>query len=80
MHSKHSKLRQKQQEEQTTETQQTSTFATTQDFNSVEEMLRHDGQHTTVPPAVEQRLTESIRHEPRPAKPWWQRVFRRDAN
>jgi hypothetical protein len=43
-----------------------------QEFSSVEEAFRADAAQTPVPPAVTQRLNESIRKEPKP-RSWWQR-------
>lgn len=42
------------------------------EFATAEEVLRADAAQTTVPPAVTQRLNESIRQEPKP-RSWWQR-------
>jgi len=36
--------------------------------------LRADASQIEVPPAVEQRLDESIQREPEPARPWWRRL------
>jgi hypothetical protein len=46
------------------------------EFNSVEEMLRHDALHTAVPPALGKRLAESISQLPasRPLS-WWRRLL-----
>jgi len=43
-------------------------------FESPEEMLRYDAQHTEVPPAVATRLEESLAKQP-PPQPWWRRWF-----
>jgi len=44
------------------------------EFATPEEMLRHDALHTPVPPAIGQRLRESLRGEPPPGAPgWWRR-------
>jgi hypothetical protein len=46
------------------------------DFGSVEDMLRFDAAQNQVPPAVAQRLQESIEREQiQPPKPWWKRLF-----
>ena len=46
------------------------------EFDSTEEMLRHDAIHTPVPPAISYRLQQSISHLPPPPRSWWQRLFR----
>jgi len=44
------------------------------EFATPEEMLRHDAVHTPVPPAIGQRLRESLRENPPPgAQGWWRR-------
>ena len=46
------------------------------EFASVEEMLRHDADHTTVPPAVTERLKESLGQlPPPPPRSWWRRLL-----
>ena len=44
------------------------------EFATAEELLRADASQAEVPPAVEQRLGESILREPKPARPWWRRL------
>jgi hypothetical protein len=44
------------------------------EFATPEELLRHDAGQTDVPPTVAQRLDDSIRREPKPARPWWKRL------
>ena len=63
------------QEEQLPElkTQQTAAH----EFASAEALLRYDAEQTTVPPAVAQRLEESIQNQPRPARSLWQRMLGR---
>ncbi len=63
------------QTEQTVETQQTQQQTTGREFESVEEMLRHDAAHVVVPPTIEPRLAESIAKEPGANRPraWWRR-------
>jgi hypothetical protein len=47
-----------------------------QDFATPEDMLRHDAAQTPVPPAVEQRLQQSLEQlPPSPPQPWWRRWF-----
>jgi hypothetical protein len=45
------------------------------EFASVEAALREDRAAVTVPPAVEQRLSESIEQLPKPDKPWWKKLM-----
>lgn len=46
--------------------------STAREFATVEEVIQADAAQTPVPPAVTQRLNESIRQEPKP-RSWWQR-------
>ena len=48
------------------------------EFASVEEMLRHDALHTPVPPAIEQRLDQSLGPVMPPPKSWWRRILGRE--
>jgi hypothetical protein len=50
---------------------------TVREFATPEELLRHDRAQTEVPPAVAERLVETIAAEPKPAsaKPWWKRIL-----
>jgi hypothetical protein len=69
-----SKLTQQQQEQLAAQQQQQQGSA--QEFNSVEEMIRHDALHTPVPPRIAERLDDSISQlPPPPAKAWWRRFF-----
>ena len=46
------------------------------EFATVEEMLRHDALHTPVPPAIAQRLQDSVGQlPPPPGRSWWRRLF-----
>jgi len=64
-----SKLTPREQQERA---QALSPQSTAREFAAVEEVLRADAAQTPVPPAVTQRLNESIRQEPKP-RSWWQR-------
>jgi hypothetical protein len=66
----HHKFSKKQISEQRQEQRETAP-----EFTSVEEMLRYDAAHTTPPPALAQRLQESLSKEV--PKPWWRRWFSR---
>jgi hypothetical protein len=46
------------------------------DFASVEELLRHDAIHTPLPPAIAERLSDSVGQLPTPRpRSWWRRIF-----
>jgi len=47
------------------------------EFASAEELLRHDASQTIVPPAIAERLSQSIQNEPKPAQSWWRRLLDR---
>lgn len=58
---------------QTTQSEQRA-----REFASAEEMLRCDAEQTEVPPAVEERLAETIRQESPPPESggsWWRQIF-----
>jgi peptidyl-tRNA hydrolase len=61
-----------QEQEQVSETHTQKTEA--REFATAEELIRHDAGQTEVPPAVAQRLGESIQKEPRPRRSLWQRL------
>lgn len=66
-----SKLRQQHREEEILhESQQT-----VREFSSVEEVIRYDREQTAVPGVLDQKLTESLAKEPKPARSWWRRLF-----
>lgn len=73
MNSDPSKLRHQHRQEEVLNSSNTHEVA--REFSSVEEIIRHDRQGTTVPPIVAERLNDSIAHEPKPMKPWWKRWF-----
>jgi hypothetical protein len=65
-----------QEQEQLAAQQQQQQASSAQEFPSVEAMLRHDAEHTLVPPRIAHRLDESIRQlPPPPARAWWRRFF-----
>lgn len=49
----------------------------TREFASTDELLRHDAAQTDVPPAVAERLTQSIAKLPKPSRSWWERLWKR---
>jgi hypothetical protein len=65
---------QQQEETQQQQTLRNSTQTHTE-FASVEEMLRHDATHTPVPPAIAQRLQESLGPVAPPPRSWWRKFF-----
>ena len=45
------------------------------EFATAEVMLRHDAIHTPVPPAIAQRLEESVAQLPAPERSWWRKLL-----
>lgn len=47
------------------------------EFKTPEEALRHDAARTELPPAIAERLRQSIAAEPTPPtpRPWWKRML-----
>jgi hypothetical protein len=75
MMKRETKLTQKEQEQLAAEQQKTQS-STTQEFASVEDMLRHDALHTPVPPTIAYRLEESVKQlPPSSSRAWWRRFF-----
>lgn len=70
-----SKLTGNQQEEIASETQSNKTEA--RQFNTVEELLRHDARQTVVPGQIARRLEKSLGECPPspPRRPWWRRLL-----
>ena len=60
---------QEQQELSEAKSQQT----VAREFATPEELLRFDASQTTVPPAVAERLMQSIQQVPTAARSWWRR-------
>ena len=70
------KLRQSTGEESVQENQAASEQKqTVREFNSTEELLRHDAARTSMPEEISTRLRKSIAKEPPPRRTWWQRFF-----
>ena len=63
----------KQEEQQETTARQDQQTQPGQEFNTVDEMLRHDALHTPVPPEVARRLEKSLQEEAPASSPWWKR-------
>jgi hypothetical protein len=45
------------------------------EFQSAEELIRHDAAQTQVPPQIARRLKESIAQSPQPRRPWWRKLL-----
>ena len=65
-----------QHQDQTSE-QVTSQAQTHQEFASVEDLLRYDASQVTPPPAIAERLQDSLESEPSPKRSWWRQLFGR---
>jgi hypothetical protein len=66
------------QREQTGEQQTARQEQTHREFASVDDLLRQDREQVTPPPAIAERLKDSLKKEPPPPErqPWWRRLFR----
>ena len=45
------------------------------EFETAEDLLRHDALHTPIPPRIAQRLQESLDKTPPVQRPWWRRFM-----
>ena len=45
------------------------------EFETVEDLIRHDSSQVEVPPEIAIRLNESIAAEPKATKPWFKKIF-----
>ena len=45
------------------------------EFQSVEELLRHDALHTPVPESIADRLQESLDQNPPRSRSWWRKLL-----
>jgi hypothetical protein len=45
------------------------------DFSSVEELLRYDAGQTSVPPSLQEKISDSLAREPARSRSWWGRFF-----
>ncbi|MGA2181313.1 MAG: hypothetical protein ABSH15_17255 [Verrucomicrobiota bacterium] len=71
------KLSEEQQQQQHAAEQQTQQQSA-REFANAEEMLRYDAAHTTVPPAIAQRLQKSTgQTSAPPPRSWWRNLFGR---
>jgi hypothetical protein len=66
-------------QEQTGEAQTTRQEQTHREFATVDDLLRHDASQTAPPPAIAERLKQSLADEPprELKRSWWQRLFSR---
>ena len=73
----HKKLSSRQKSEESEQlTAQSQTESQSQhEFQTVEELLRHDAHQTPVPQTIARRLQESIELNPPPPRPWWRRLL-----
>ena len=46
------------------------------EFNSAEELIRHDAAHTVVPPVVASRLKKSLATGSSGKISWWKKIFK----
>ena len=70
-----SRLEHRQREEETEEQRTRDKTSEGREFASVEELLRFDASQVKPPPAIAERLKESLEKEP--LQPWWRRIFGR---
>jgi hypothetical protein len=76
MDAPHQKFRQQHEKESAHEQQQGSVERQNmREWNSPEELLRHDAGNTATPAAIESRLKVSTASIPAPVRPWWKRWF-----
>ena len=66
-----------QAQEQTAQAQQQTQQQAPLEFSTAEEAIRHDAAQTDLPPAIAERLRDSIAREPKPAASWWKRLLRK---
>ena len=65
------------QEQQTGKEKRTTQTGAGLEFSSVEDAIRHDAAQVELPPAIAERLRNSIQQEqPTCALPWWKRWWR----
>ena len=76
MNPRNSKLQhQHEQEAQEQSAQGQQTQQAPLEFAAAEEAIRHDAAQTELPPAIAERLRDSIAREPKPAASWWKRLL-----
>lgn len=60
-------------QEQAAEEQAANTSAL--EFQTVEDLLRHDAAQTAVPPEIARRLSQSIAQPAPPRRSWWRKLI-----
>ena len=76
MNPEFSKLHQKEQlEEELNSSQKQEQETAGMEFNTVEDLLRHDSDQNPVPAEVAERLNRSIAAEPKPQRSWIKKLF-----
>ena len=65
----------RQEEQQQVSENQLQSQQTIHDFATPEDMLRFDAKQTMTPDSVAERLSRSVKNQPRLAQPWWKRLF-----
>jgi hypothetical protein len=62
-------------QEQAAAGEQTAANSGGLEFQTAEELLRHDAAQTAVPPEIARRLSQSIAQSPPPRRPWWRKLL-----
>ena len=62
-------------QEKSAESQAANSEAGALEFQTAEELLRHDAAQTVVPPEIARRLSQSIAQSPAPRRSWWRKLF-----
>lgn len=62
------------QDQDTSMGHESSTSSEVLEFQSAEEMLRHDAAQIEVPESLSERIADSVRDTT--PTPWWKRIFR----
>lgn len=76
MNPEFSKLHQKEQnEEELNSSQKQEQETAGMEFNTVEDLLRHDSDQNPVPAEVAERLNRSIAAQPKPQRSWIKKLF-----
>ncbi len=65
----------RQEEQHQVSESQLQSQQTIHDFATPEDMLRFDAKQTATPNSVAERLSRSLKNQPRLAQPWWKRLF-----
>lgn len=65
--------------EEQTQTRQQAAERGALEFESPDELLRYDQEHTSVPARLARRLSESLARECASARSWWHRLWHGNA-